>query len=671
MNFTRSCDTRVYRHSSFPFHHQWFSPWEKIIYHTPSFIKTNAGIKLAWEAVCKPVCLLQVVWLKSLRDVRFGAGFLTHHSSLQQERGFARFVPRVAARAWAMPAPGTRLPAAAQGGDSPKLTLSACHTLHPSRIPGWLPSLSRGMPHSGKTRGAHTYQNPPPVTRGSRKTHPMVPGAWRGARHRRGPVNARPSRTLRSGAPAQPRRWLGSRGDAAGNAASRLCHCRPSEKNETKASPPLTSPPAPGEPRRAAATPHRTEGRGAGFAPALCRRRHPGPLRLQTPSAAAAAAAAPASTNGGRRYRFLSPLPSFPVPCFRRARNRLRPAAEARPCPAAETPLPTRRCRPSTATAPGSPRRSLPARGPRLAPPCRDRRQPRGAATDPQRRNGRWARERPLGTRGTVGRAGDRWAREGRLARAEPIDPRGADPCGAGPRGAHRSPRCRSPRSPSIPAVPIDPCGAIARWAGPPAPGGGGRALGGRCLRSRQLGAAVLSAGKGAAGRSLFRSPKVSVVSKLANPTEILGRVSRWPWGSRGPRRLGYALARLILPLFLILPQLQHDKNHNFKSYVQNGINALLGTAGSAVGGEIDLNTVHCLGAPSYSAGEVACTLPSAGNALLPCATTAVYCDRAQACFTSAFICQYLTGTNFSQWKYSIFHKCEHLCKMTLVVLLL
>lgn len=311
--------------------------------------------------------------------------------------------------------------------------------------------------------GTHIPESSTSHQRLSRKTHPMVPGAWRGARHRRGPVNARPSRTLRSGAPAQLRRWLGIRGDAAGNAASRLCHRRPSEKSETKASQPLTSPPAPGEPRRAAATPHRTEGRGAGFAPALCRRRHPGPLRLQTPSAATAAAAAPASTNGGRRYRFLSPLPSFPVPCFRRARNRLRPAAEARPCPAAETPLPTRRCRPSTATAPGSPRRSLPARGPRLAPPCRDRRQPRGAATDPQRRSGRWARERPLGTRGTVGRAGDRWAREGRLARAEPIDPRGADPCGADPHGAHRSPRCRSPRSPSIPAVPIDPCGAIAR----------------------------------------------------------------------------------------------------------------------------------------------------------------------------------------------------------------
>lgn len=27
MNFTKSCDTRVYRHSSFPSHHQWFSPY--------------------------------------------------------------------------------------------------------------------------------------------------------------------------------------------------------------------------------------------------------------------------------------------------------------------------------------------------------------------------------------------------------------------------------------------------------------------------------------------------------------------------------------------------------------------------------------------------------------------------------------------------------------------
>lgn len=68
----------------------------------------------------------------------------------------------------------------------------------------------------------------------------------------------------------------------------------------------------------------------------------------------------------------------------------------------------------------------------------------------------------------------------------------------------------------------------------------------------------------------------------------------------------------------------------------------MLAAAGSAKGEEIRLNAVHCLGAPSYSAGEVvASTLPSAGNALL-CATPAVYCDRAQACFTSAFICQYL-----------------------------
>lgn len=102
--------------------------------------------------------------LKRFQVWGFGVWFLTHHSLLHQERGFARFVPRAAARASEMPAPGTRLPAAAQGGDSPRLTLSGCHTLHPSRIPGSLPSLFRGTSHSGKTRGAHTHKKPPPVT---------------------------------------------------------------------------------------------------------------------------------------------------------------------------------------------------------------------------------------------------------------------------------------------------------------------------------------------------------------------------------------------------------------------------------------------------------------------------------------------------------------------------
>lgn len=105
MNFPRSCDTRVHRHSSFPSHHQWFSPYRKN--NTPlSQVHENQRRHQACLGGSSQTSLPSVSRTpQKLTDSRFAVWFSPHHSSLQQERGFARFVRRVQ-RALALPAPG-------------------------------------------------------------------------------------------------------------------------------------------------------------------------------------------------------------------------------------------------------------------------------------------------------------------------------------------------------------------------------------------------------------------------------------------------------------------------------------------------------------------------------------------------------------------------------------
>lgn len=165
MNFTRSRDNRVYRHSSFPSYQQR-SPCRKGNIPLSQFHenqRTHQACLGGSSQTNLPSVSHMAKKLKRFQVWGFGVWFLTHHSLSHQERGFARFFPRAAARASAMP--GTRLPAAAQGGDSPRLTLSGCHTL-PSLAHPRLTSqpLPRHVSHSGKTRGAHTHKKPPPLT---------------------------------------------------------------------------------------------------------------------------------------------------------------------------------------------------------------------------------------------------------------------------------------------------------------------------------------------------------------------------------------------------------------------------------------------------------------------------------------------------------------------------
>lgn len=93
------------------------------------------------------------------------------------------------------------------------------------------------------------------------------------------------------------------------------------------------------------------------------------------------------------------PLPSFPVPCFRRARNR--PAAGARPCPAAETALPPQSPPPLRALPPPLTSGEAAAR-----PAQRARRQSSGGGWGPAVPGGR----RPLGGRRLGRRASGGWA---------------------------------------------------------------------------------------------------------------------------------------------------------------------------------------------------------------------------------------------------------------------
>lgn len=110
-------------------------------------------------------------------------------------------------------------------------------------------------------------------------------------------------------------------------------------------------------------------------------------------------AAPPPAANGGRHRRLPLPLPSFPVSCFRRARNR--PAAGARPCPAAETALPPQSPPPLRALPP--PLTSGEA-APR--PAQRARRQSPGGGGGPAVPGGR----RPLGGRRLGRRSSGGWA---------------------------------------------------------------------------------------------------------------------------------------------------------------------------------------------------------------------------------------------------------------------
>lgn len=135
-----------------------------------------------------------------------------------------------------------------------------------------------------------------------------------------------------------------------------------------------------------------------------------------------------------------------------------------------------------------------------------------------------------------------------------------------------------------------------------------------------------------------------------------------------GPPRLRSAPAGGLAP-FLILPQLQ-GQDHHFKSYLLNRINALLGTAGSAIGEEMGLAQFVARGC-EYSAGQAASPPPPPGTcSSLGLQPLGIVTQHRQGLHqrSSASIGQ---AENFSQLKYGIFHKWEQLCKVMLVALLL
>lgn len=177
---------------------------------------------------------------------------------------------------------------------------------------------------------------------------------------------------------------------------------------------------------------------------------------------------------------------SLPFPFLVSAERgtRLRPAAGARPCPAAESPLPPRRYRPSARRRSGlpPPLTSGAQAAPRPAPPGPPT-APRGAARAPQRRGSRqplgdWAR---VGW-GVGGRLGAR-AAVGRLARGGRLGSMPGCPeenCRPRPGAAGSRPGGRA-------AEPGE--------AGPPGPGGGKRAVAGRWPGAGQLAAGSIRCG--------------------------------------------------------------------------------------------------------------------------------------------------------------------------------
>lgn len=162
------------------------------------------------------------------------------------------------------------------------------------------------MPYTKKSRGGgtDTRKKPPPVISVPKPILKKSPDGIRGVEGRRtqtvGPLNPRPSRTpsLPSSPPSpRPQRSFSGPRPAAGLRgggrkrrpparhgpadARRLSHRRrrPLKKNRQEGGSATHLAPAPGKPPagwRAAATPHKTEGRSGGHAPARCRRRHPG-----------------------------------------------------------------------------------------------------------------------------------------------------------------------------------------------------------------------------------------------------------------------------------------------------------------------------------------------------------------------------------------------------------
>lgn len=320
------------------------------------------------------------------------------------------------------------------------------------------PARRPARPEARLTRGTH-QKAPAGHRRANARFEKNPPGAARGGcRHLADPSPI----PRRSSAPLPPARRgppaaRGELREAARRGAARplpLSRRPPGAMRRTprrRAVPLLTSPRL-GEPpaggRRRSHAEQRAEATGtlplAAAAPELRSR-----SASQPPAAAAAAtrrcccsplAAPPPAANGGRHRRLLLPLPSFPVSCFRRVWNR--PAAGARPCPAAETALPPQSPPPLRALPP--PLTSGEA-APR--PAQRARRQSPGGGGGPAVPGGRRPLGgRPLGRRVSGGRAigaRESLARGGRLGCGRARAPQSA----AAPRAPGRAAELRGKRT--------------------------------------------------------------------------------------------------------------------------------------------------------------------------------------------------------------------------------